>query len=53
MRDKGILDYLEMKGPTLSLGGRGVFIVTNKKPTPGLWIRYRVGKDPSFLHDVT
>jgi hypothetical protein len=42
-----------MKGPTLSLGRRGVFILTKKTPTPGLWIRHTVGKDPSFLHDVT
>ena len=35
---------------------RGVFIVIYKKyktPTPGLWVRHTVGKDPSFFHGVT
>ena len=50
-RKDEMLDCL--KGPTLSLGGRGVFIVTKETPTPGLWIRHTVSKDPSFLHDMT
>ena len=52
-RETQDIRLMNNEGPTLSLGGRGVFIVTKKTPTPGLWIRHTVGKDPSFFHGVT
>jgi hypothetical protein len=50
---KLVICCIPNEGPTLSLGGRGVFIQRKKTPTSGLWSRHTVGKDPSFFHGVT